>query len=113
MEEHKGQVNFHSQLAAINQRNRLIEQQQEQSDVLRKQKDALDQQTVALHRQNQIEQKRSKIEEQRLNIERQRLAAEEAERKLRQQRAERLRQLRCTIADTAVSLERFKKKFLA
>jgi hypothetical protein len=106
MEEHKGQVNALGHLAAINQRNRQIEQQKQQAAALRAQ-------TVALEKQSRIEQDRARIEQQRLDIERQRLAAEDADREMRSQQAEQVRELRNLIADATVSLGRFCKRHLA
>ena len=104
MEEHRGQVNFHAQLAAINQRNRQIEQQKEQALALR-------QQTGALERQNRIEHDRSRIEQQRLDIERQRFAAEDADRELKRQQAEQVKGLRNLMAEASVSLEQIRKSY--
>ena len=106
MEEHQGQMNTLGHLAAINQRNRQIEQQKEQAAALRAQ-------TAALERQSRIEQDRARIEQQRLDIERQRLAAEDADREMRRQQAEQVKELRNLIADAAVSLGRFRKRHLA
>jgi len=102
MEEHQGQINALGQLAAINQRNRLIEQQREQVAAQR-------QQTAALERQNRIESDRTRIEQQRLDIERQRLAAEDADREMRRQQAEQVRELRNLMADASISLERIRR----
>ena len=106
MEEHQGQLNALGHLAAINQRNRQIEQQKEHAAAMR-------QQTAALERQNRIEQDRARIEQQRLDIERQRLATEEADREMRRQQAEQVKELRNLIADATVSLGRFRKRHLA
>lgn len=106
MEEHQGQINALGHLAAINQRNRQIEQQREHASVLR-------QQTAALERQSRIESDRARIEQQRLEIEQQRLAAEEADREMRRQQAEQVKELRNLIADATVSLARFRKRHLA
>ncbi len=106
MEEHQGQVNALGHLAAINQRSRQIEQQKEQAAALRAQ-------TAVLEKQSRIEQDRARIEQQRLDIERQRLAAEEAEREMRRQQAEQVKELRNLIADVTVSLSRFRKRHLA
>lgn len=104
MEEHKGQVNFHSQLAAINQRSRQIEQQKEQSVALR-------QQTAALEKQNRIEQDRAQIEQQRLAIEQKRLTIEEADREMRRQQAEQVKALRNLMAEASVSLSQIRKSY--
>ena len=106
MEEHRGQMNTLGHLAAINQRNKQIEQQREQAAALRAQTDAME-------RQNRIEQDRARIEQQRLDIERQRLAAEAADREMRRQQAEQVKALRNLIADATVSLTRFRKLHLA
>jgi len=105
MEEHQGQINALGQLAAINQRNRLIEHQKEQVAAQR-------QQTAALERQNRIENDRTRIEQQRLDIERQRLAAEDADREMRRHQADQVKELRNLIADATVSLGRFRKRHL-
>lgn len=106
MEEHQGQVNALGHLAAINQRNRQIEQQKEQAAALRAQ-------TAALEKQSRIEQDRARIEQRRLDIERQRLDAEEADREMRRHQAEQVKELRNLIADVTVSLSRFRKRHLA
>jgi hypothetical protein len=49
------------------------------------------------------------MESQRLKIEKQRLRAEEAERELRKQQAEQLKQLRNLMADSFATLERLEK----
>ncbi len=106
MEEHQGQMNTLGHLAAINQRTKQIEQQKEQAAALRAQ-------TAVLEKQSRIEQDRARIEQQRLDIERQRLAAEDADREMRRQQAEQVRELRNLIADVTVSLGRFRKRHLA
>ena len=106
MEEHQGQVNALGHLAAINQRNRQIEQQKEQAAALRAQ-------TTALEKQSRIEQDRARIEQQRLDIERQRLAAEDADREMRRQQAEQVRELRNLMAEASVSLARLRRARLA
>lgn len=104
--EHHGQVDALGHLAAFNQRNRQIQQQREQVAALREQ-------TAVLERQNRIEQDRARIEQQRLGIECQRLAAEKAEREMRRQQAEQVKELRNLIADVTISLGRFRKRHLA
>ena len=106
MEEHQGQVNALGHLAAINQRNRQIEQQKEQAAALRAQ-------TAVLEKQSRIEQDRARIEQQRLDIERQRLAAEDADREMRRQQAEQVRELRNLMAEASVSLARLRRARLA
>lgn len=127
LEEHQGQVNWHSQLAAVVQRNQQIKLQEGQATALRQQtvameqqKLALQQQTAALEKQNRIEQNRARFEQQRLHIESQRLdleskrlAADEADREMRRQRTEQLKEMRNLIAETKVSLVRFRKQNLA
>ena len=106
MEEHQGQVNALGHLAAINQRNRQIEQQKEQAAALRAQ-------TTALEKQSRVEQDRARIEQQRLDIERQRVAAEDADREMRRQQAEQVRELRNLMAEASVSLARLRRARLA
>jgi len=52
---------------------------------------------------------RTRIEQQRLDIERQRLAAEDADREMRRQQAEQVRELRNLMADASISLERIRR----
>lgn len=106
MEEHQGQVNALGHLAAINQRNRQIEQQKEHAAALR-------QQTAALERQNRIEKDRAQIEQQRLDIERQRLAAEDADREMRRQQAEQVRELRNLMAEASIRIAQLRRTRLA
>lgn len=103
-EDHQGQVNAFSQIAAIKQRNRLIDQQRENAAALR-------QQTAALEKQNQIENERAKIEQQRLELEKQRAQAEQSERELKKVQAENLKDLRNLMADISMSLNRIKRAF--
>ncbi len=106
MEEHQGQMNTLGHLAAINQRNRQIEQQKDQAAALRAQ-------TAVLEKQSRIEQDRARIEQQRLDIEVQRLAAEDADREMRRQQAEQVRELRNLMAEASVSLKRLRRARLA
>lgn len=106
MEEHQGQTNALGHLAAINQRNQSIAQQRELVAAFRSQ-------AVALESQNRIDQDRAEIERQRLEIEQQRFAADEADRELRRQQTEQLKQLRNLMADTSSRLAQFRKRYLA
>lgn len=106
MEEHQGQVNALGHLAAINQRNRQIEQQKEQAAALRAQ-------TAASEKQSRFERDRARIEQQRLDIERQRLAAEAADREMRRQQGDQVRELRNLMAEASVSLTRLRRTPLA
>jgi hypothetical protein len=103
-EDNQGQVNAYTQVAAIKQRNSLIEQQRENAAALRKQ-------TAALEKQNQIESERTQIEKQRLELERQRALSEESERNLLKAQAEHLKDLRNLMADISMSLNRIKRDF--
>lgn len=101
-EENDGMLNAMGHMAAINQRNRLIEQQKEQAQAIR-------QQTAELEKANRIEADRAKIEQQRLKIEQQRLKADEAERAMQREQANQVKQLRNLLADSFATLERLKK----
>ncbi len=90
-------------LAAINQRNQQIAQQKEQAASMREQ-------TAALEKQNKIEADRSKTEQRRLEIEERRERADIAEREMRRQQEEQLKQLRNLIADSDADLEQLEKK---
>lgn len=103
-EDNQGQVNAFTQVAAVKQRNRLIDQQRENAAALRKQ-------TAALEKQNQIESERAGIEKQRLELERQRAQSEESERNLLKAQAEHLKDLRNLMADISMSLNRIKRDF--
>jgi hypothetical protein len=98
-----GQLNAMGHLAAINQRNQQIAQQKEQAASMREQ-------TAALEKQNKIEADRSKTEQRRLEIEERRERADIAEREMRRQQEEQLKQLRNLIADSDADLERLEKK---
>jgi len=100
--ENDGMLNAMGHMAAINQRNRLIEQQKENAEAIRKQ-------TAELERANRIEADRAKIEKQRLEIERRRLQADEADRELKREQAEQVRQLRNLMADSFDTLEQLRK----
>lgn len=91
--ENDGMLNAMGHMAAISQRNRQIAQQREQADAIRKQ-------TAQLEKANRIEEDRAKIERQRLKIEQQRLKAEDAEREMRRQQAEQVKELRNLLADS-------------
>jgi hypothetical protein len=92
-------------LAAIQQRNQLIAQQQQA-------RAEMERHTQALQEQNRIEQDRARTEAQRLEIERSRLRAEEADRELRRLQAEQVRQLRNLMADLDADLTRFRQAHL-
>jgi len=100
--QNNGMLNAMGNMAAINQRNRLIAEQKEQASAIREQ-------TAALEKRNSIEADRATLERQRLEIEKQRQRAEEAERELRKQQAEQLKQLRNLMADSFATLERLEK----
>lgn len=80
-------------LAAISQRNKSIAQQKEVAEAIRKQ-------TAVLEATLRNEADRTKIEQQRLHIEKQRLKEEEADREMRRQQEEQIKQLRNLIADS-------------
>ncbi len=80
-------------LTAINQRNAAIAQQKDLAVAIRKQ-------TAVLEATYRNEADRTKIEQQRLNIEKQRLNAEEADREMRRQQEEQIKQLRNLMADS-------------
>jgi hypothetical protein len=90
-EDNQGQVNAYTQVAAIKQRNSLIEQQRENAAALRKQ-------TAALEKQNQIESMRNHIEPSGWTLKR------------RREQAEHIKNLRNLIADISISLIRIRKK---
>jgi uncharacterized membrane protein YccC len=92
-------------MAAMQQRSRLIAQQQET-------RAEMERHTRALQEQNRIEQDRARTEGQRLEIERSRLRAEEADRELRRLQAEQVRQLRNLMADLDADLTRFRQAHL-
>ena len=105
-EEHDGQINTFGHFAAINQRNKQIQQQRENAEALRKQ-------TAALEKQNKIEKNRARIEEQRLQIERQRIEMENAEREMRGFQNKKVKELRNLIVESTLGLESFRKRFLS
>ena len=100
--ENDGLLNAMGHMAAISQRNQQIAQQKEQAEAIRKQ-------TAELEKANRIEADRTKIEQQRLVIEQQRLKAEDADREMRRQQAEQVKQLRNLMADSFAVLERLEK----
>jgi len=100
--QNDGLLNAIGHMAAISQRDRLIAEQRSQAEATRKQ-------TAALEAANRLEADRTKIEQQRLKIEQQRLKAEEAERNLRRQEAEQVKELRNLLADSFAALERLEK----
>lgn len=100
--ENDGLLNAMGHMAAISQRNQQIAQQKEQAEAIRKQ-------TAELEKANRIEADRTKIEQQRLVIEQQRLKAEDADREMRRQEAEQVKQLRNLMADSFAALERLEK----
>lgn len=100
--ENDGMLNSMGHMAAINQRNQQIAQAKDQAAAIRKQ-------TAALEAANRNEADRTKIEQQRLKIEQQRLKAEDADRELRRQQAEQVKQLRNLMADSFAALERLEK----
>ena len=100
--ENDGLLNAMGHMAAISQRNQQIAQQKEHAEAIRKQ-------TAQLEKANRIEADRTKIEQQRLVIEQQRLKAEDADREMRRQQAEQVKQLRNLMADSFVALERLEK----
>jgi hypothetical protein len=106
LEENRGRINALGHLAAVNQRNQQINEQRKQVDALRRQ-------SAAIEEQNRLEQGRVQIEQQRLAIEKQRFAAEEAERILRREQEEQVRELRNLMADVAMSLDKIQKQFLS
>ena len=100
--ENDGLSNAMGHMAAISQRNKQIAQAKEQAAAIRAQ-------TIALEQANRIEADRTKIEQQRLKIEQERLKAEDAERDMRRQQEEQVKQLRNLLADSVVALERLEK----
>ena len=100
--ENDGLLNTMGHMAAISQRNQQIAQQKEQASAIRAQ-------TAALEKANRNEADRTKIEQQRLVIEQQRLKAEGADREMRRQQAEQIKQLRNLMADSFAALERLEK----
>jgi hypothetical protein len=100
--ENDGLLNAMGHMAAISQRNHQIAQQKEHAEAIRKQ-------TAELEKANRIEADRTKIEQQRLVIEQQRLKAEDADREMRRQQAEQVKQLRNLMADSFAALERLEK----
>ena len=96
--ENHGMMDAMGNMAAISQRNRMLEQQREQAK-------AIQLQTAALEAQNRIEQDRAKIEQQRFELERQRLEAEELDRSMRLGQAEQIKQVRNLLADSLAGLE--------
>jgi hypothetical protein len=100
--ENDGLLNTMGHMAAISQRNQQIAQQKEHAEAIRKQ-------TAELEKANRIEADRTKIEQQRLVIEQQRLKAEDADREMRRQQAEQVKQLRNLMADSFAALERLEK----
>ena len=105
LDEHDGSINTFSQLRAINQRGQQIHLAHDQIEALR-------QQTSELQKQNLIEQDRASIEQQRLDIERQRMASDVAERELRIQQANQIKELRNLITEATFSINRFQKRHL-
>ena len=101
--ENDGVKNAMGHLAAIGQRNQQIAQHKEQAAAIRAQ-------TAVLEQQAKSEADRAKIKQSRLEIEQQRLRADEAERQMRRQQEEQLKQLRNLIADTDTDLEGLEKK---
>ena len=106
LDEHTGSTNALGHFGAYVQRRDQISLQRGQLEVLH-------QQTKALEKQNRIEQDRARIEQQRLDIERQRLAAEEAERELRVQQSNQIKELRNLITEASFSLKSFQKRYLS
>ena len=105
-EEHQGYLNTVGYLTAVKQRQNQIEQQRKHSAALREQ-------TVALENQNKIEKNRARIEEQRLEIEKQRLEAEDADREMRREQAEQVKDVRNLLVDATAGLKRFRKRHLS
>ena len=100
--ENDGMQNALGHMAAISQRNLQIAQQKEQASAIRAQ-------TAALEAANRNEADRTKIEQQRLVIEQQRFKAEDADREMRRQQAEQVKQLLNLMADSFAALERLEK----
>ena len=100
--QNDGMLNTMGHMAAISQRNQQIAQAKEQASAIRAQ-------TAALEAANRNEADRTKIEQQRLKIEQQRLKAEDADREMRRQQAEQVKQLRNLMADSFAALERLEK----
>lgn len=93
--QNDGILNSMGHMAAINQRNQQIAQAKEQASAIRAQ-------TAALEAANRNEADRTKIEQQRLK-------AEDADREMRRQQAEQVKQLRNLMADSFAALERLEK----
>ncbi len=96
--ENHGMMDAMGNMAAISQRNRMLEQQREQAK-------AIQLQTAALEAQNRIEQDRAKIEQQRFELEKQRMLAEELDRSMRLAQAEQTKQVRNLLADSLAGIE--------
>jgi hypothetical protein len=105
--ENDGMLNTMGHMAAISQRNQQIAQQKEQASAIRAQTAALEK--ANRNEADRNEADRSKIEQQRLVIEQQRLKAEDADREMRRQQAEQVKQLRNLMADSFAALERLEK----
>jgi formylglycine-generating enzyme required for sulfatase activity len=96
--ENHGMMDAMGNMAAISQRNRMLEQQREQAK-------AIQLQTAALEAQNRIEQDRAKIEQQRFELEKQRMLAEELDKSMRLAQAEQTKQVRNLLADSLAGIE--------
>jgi hypothetical protein len=96
--ENHGMMDAMGNMAAISQRNRMLEQQREQAK-------AIQLQTAALEAQNRIEQDRAKIEQQRFELEKQRMLADELDRSMRLAQADQTKQVRNLLADSLVGIE--------
>ncbi len=94
-----------SNLAAVQQRNQLIAQQE-------RSRAEMERQTQALQEQNRLEKDRAQIEAQRLRIEQQRLDAEKADRELRRLQGEQVRQLRNLMAELDSEVAGFRRRHL-
>lgn len=92
-------------LAAVQQRNRLIAEQE-------RSRAEMERQTQALQEQNRIEKNRARLEQQRLQIEKQRLDAEKADRELRRLQGEQVRQLRNLMAELDSEVAGFRRRHL-
>ena len=100
--DNDGLINAAGHFRAIDQRNRMIAQQRENAAAIREQ-------TAALEKANRIEADRVKLERQRIEIEQERLKAEELEREMRREQAEKLKFLRGLLAASFATLERLQK----
>jgi hypothetical protein len=95
LNENDGAANAMGHMVAMRQRSEQIERQK--------------QHLVAIRSQTEQLEKANEIEANRAEIERQRLYAEEADREMRKQEAEQLKQLRNMMADSFFALDRLEK----